>query len=228
MSVELDSAIDGAETFAQIEELLQDAEANWVIVDSIWQGRQVTSPNHPGFIDLMVLSKRVVHQFEQKGCPFEEAQTLKTLCGKISLWHEETAFQMLQSVTGIASKDEFLHLFMDLQPELEGLSEEEAIQLLVDREIFDAKQMPAFFEDIKLYGEAGIYNCELFNEDDDPSLWLTEAAWEYRFPGVEMPNSRGDVIFHFNGEKQVSFLVFDRPQIEAAKAQVEALDRLGA
>jgi hypothetical protein len=62
--------IESAETFTQIEELLQGAEVNFVVIDGVWNDRQVTSPNQPGNIELLVLSKRVNQQFQQRRVPF--------------------------------------------------------------------------------------------------------------------------------------------------------------
>ncbi|MCB1074989.1 MAG: hypothetical protein KDK59_05580 [Simkania sp.] len=59
MSVDLKTAIESAETFMQIDVLLWGAEVNFVVIDGVWNGRQVISVNHPGNIELLVLSKKV-------------------------------------------------------------------------------------------------------------------------------------------------------------------------
>ena len=181
---------------------------NFVVIDEVWNGRQVTSPNHPGSIELLVLSKRVDQQFQQKGCSFEDSKALKNLCERITNWHDQTAPESVKYVTGISNLGELVGMFMSMESELEELSEEEAIQLLVKRGIFDEKKLPVLLE--------------------GPSLWYTEAAWKYRFPGVEMPSSPRSASFRFNGKEYASFSIFDRSQMEAAKAQMEALNRLGA
>lgn len=201
---------------------------NFVVIDEVWNGRQVASPNHPGSIELLVLSKRVDQQFQQKGCSFEDSKALKNLCERITNWHDQTAPESVKYVTGISNLGELVGMFMSMESELEELSEEEAIQLLVKRGIFDEKKLPVLLEDQKVYGDAPMYDCDYFDADDDPSLWYTEAAWKHQFPGVEMPSSPRSASFRFNGKEYASFSIFDRSQIEAAKAQMEALNRLGA
>ena len=228
MTVDLETAIDGAETYAQIADLLQEAEAGFVVIDEVWQGRQVTSPNHPGSVELLTLSKRVANQFEQKGCTFEESKTLKQLCQKISDWHFETEVQGFLYVTGLSNLEKLIELLTSIEPKIGSLSQEEAIQSLVNRGIIDEAKLPAFIADLEAYDESPKYDCDYFDQYDDPSLWFTEVSWNYQFPGVEMPRASQEVSFNVDGEEFAAFSIFTRAQIETAKAQVEGLNRIGA
>lgn len=228
MSVDLETAIEGAETFAQIDELLQGAEVDFVVIDKVWNGRQVTSPNHPGSIELLVLSKRVAEQFQQKGCSFEESKALKNLCERITNWYDVTAPEPFMYVTGVTHITQLIALMQKIEPEIEELSQEEAIQHLVKCGIFDEKKLPVLLKDQEVYEDSYMYDCDYFDRNDDPSLWYTEASWKHQFPGLEMPQIKSGVSFSFDGEEYASFSIFDPSQIEAAKAQIEALNRLGA
>ncbi|MCB1068474.1 MAG: hypothetical protein KDK56_09865 [Simkania sp.] len=196
---------------------------NFVVTDRVWNGIQVISPNHSGNIELLLLSKRVDRQFKQKGCPFEESKALKNLCERITNWYNETSPESVKYVTGISDIRELVTMFGKMESEFEGLTEEEAIQLLVERGIFDEKKLPVFLKD---YENSLIYECDYFEVNDDPSLWYTQAAWEYQFPGVEMPSSSKTINFIYNGKEYAFFSIFERSQIEAAKTQMMTLNHL--
>lgn len=138
----------------------------------------------------------------------------------------------LSDITEISDLEALTIMLKKMESECEGLSEEEEVKLLIEREIFNEKKLPVYFQDLAAYKNSPIYRCDYFEgwgflvKDVDPSLWYTEAAWKYQFPGVEMPLSSTTISLIFNDEEYAFFNIFERLQIEAAKAQMMALNHL--
>lgn len=231
MSVELDAAFDGVETFTEMEALFKDAEVELVIVDHVWNGRHVTSPHHPGFIELAEISQRVMTQFQTKGCQPEDAEAMKQLCERVTEWFEETDDALDEIVRGDRPVWEFYQALNAVGPELEGKSLEQIEAILVERGIMTKEAVAILMKDYQTY--EFIDDCDfLFDEDDDPSLWFTKESWNYQFPGVMMPHPVGRFSSYMEGlsgeEISVSFSIFAKAQIEALRTQMHILPAIGA
>lgn len=100
MTVNLDSAIDSADSFSALDEILQDAEVN-LVVDTQWHWRQVTSPRHSGFIELADLANRVSNQFQSEGCLAEDREALEHVSERVESWIKQTDFAQIVMISGI-------------------------------------------------------------------------------------------------------------------------------